>query len=470
MTETKSNEIKFESPERNSWLASTLLSRSLYAGSQAMRDQGKTFLPQGASESNEEYDQRKTESFLVPAYKKVVQLLAGQAFKTDVTVEADGVFEDIVKQPSINDDSITNFSKKSFEKDLVDGCNHILVDAPTDGGRPFFRSISPESISAAVYDQGKLVCLKIDEKFEEKDGRFSSKQLNQWRVFELEHIESVADDGTITYSYGRCNWEVWRESGSTEKLFDSGYLDIDYIPIALNGEVYGKPLLSDLADLCEAHWQSNSKQTFILSLARIPILFGKMLDFEMEVDPETGKQRPVLRTSMRRFIHGNQPDSDLGWREIQGGSIEAGFKHLEKIENAMESYGVNLFYRPEQTATAKGIDSAAAYSTLESWALIKQAQIQTAFEIAGDLLGVPFPEDAVHVQREYLGWAQSAEVRAMLAMLLSGNAISPETVFNAAKRYVQPIENEDWKDESKRIEKKQQAEGQGGSNGDLQNE
>jgi hypothetical protein len=40
-------------------------------------------------------------------------------------------------------------------------------------------------------------------------------------------------------------------------------------------------------------------------------------------------------------------------------------------------------------------------------------------------------------------------------MLLSGNAISPETAFNAAKRYVQPIENEDWKDESKRIDKQQ---------------
>jgi hypothetical protein len=434
MTDIKSNQndIKFESPERNSWLESTLLSRSLYAGSQAMRDQGATFLPQGASESNEEYAQRKTESFLVPAYKKVVQLLAGQAFKTDVTVDADGIFEEIVKQPSVNDDSITNFCKKSFEKDLVDGCNHILVDAPApsekdippEDRRPFFRSISPESISAAVYDQGRLVCLKIDEKFEEKDGRFSSKQLNQWRVFELEYVESVAKDGTVSYSYGKCNWEVWRESGSSEKLFDSGYLDINYIPIALfNGAVYGEPLLSDLADLCEAHWQSNSKQTFILSLARIPILFGKMLDFEMQVDPETGKQRPVLRTSMRRFIHGNSEGSALSWTEIQGGSIEAGFKHLEKIENAMESYGVNLFYRPEQTATAKGIDSAAAYSTLESWALIKQAQIQTAFEIAGDLLGVPFPRDAVRVQREYLGWAQSAEVRAMLAMLLSGNAI-----------------------------------------------
>lgn len=462
MSEVNSS-VKFSSPERDAWLSNTLLSRSLFSGSEAMRSQGELFLPRGASESDTEYKQRKDDSFLIPAYRKVVQLLAGQAFKTDVIIDAaDGVFEEIVKQPSINDDSITNFCKKSFERDLVDGCNHILVDAPVDGGRPFFRSISPESISAAVYDQGKLVCLKIDEKFEEKDGRFSSKQLNQWRVFELEYTESVDEDGIITYSYGQCKWEVWRESGSTEELFDSGYIDIDYIPIALfSGVVYGEPLLSDLADLCEAHWQSNSKQTYIMSAARTPILFTKNLEFENEVDAD-GNEKPTFRASSRRFLIGGD-DSDAKWVEIQGGSIDAGFKHLEKIENAMESYGVNLFYRPEQTATAKGIDSAAAYSTLESWALIKQTQVQTAFEIAGDLLGVPFPEDAVHVQREYLGWAQSAEVRAMLAMLLSGNAISPETVFNAAKRYVQPIENEDWKDESKRIEKKQQAEGQGGS-------
>jgi hypothetical protein len=453
MSEVNSS-IKFASPERGAWLSSTLLSRSLFAGSEAMLSQGTLFLPQGASESDAEYKQRKDDSFLIPAYKKVVQLLAGQAFKTDVIVEADGVFEEIAKQPSINDDSITNFCKKSFERDLVDGCNHILVDAPVDGGRPFFRSISPESISAVVYDQGKLVCLKIDEKFEEKEGRFSSKQLNQWRVFELEYIESIAEDGTITYSYGQCNWEVWRESGSTEKLFDSGYLDIDYIPIALfSGVVYGEPLLSDLADLCKAHWQSNSKQTYIMSAARTPILFTKNLEFEKEIDAD-GNEKPTFRASSRRFLIGGD-DSDAKWVEIQGGSIDAGFKHLDKIENAMESYGVNLFYRPEQTATAKGIDSAAAYSTLESWALIKQSQIQTAFEIAGDLLGVPFPEDAVSVQREYLGWAQSAEVRAMLAMLLSGNAISPETAFNTAKRYVQPIENEDWKDESKRIGKQQ---------------
>lgn len=450
-----SNEVKFVSPERSTWEADTLLSRSLFSGTKAMRSQGETFLPRGASESDTEYKQRKEDSFLIPAYKKVVQLLAGQAFKTDVTVEADGVFQDIIKQPSINDDSITNFCKKSFERDLVEGCNHILVDAPIDGGRPFFRSISPELISAAVYDQGELVCLKIDEKYEEKDGRFSSIHLNQWRVFELEYNERIDEDGIITYSYGKCMWEVWRESGSTQTLFDSGYLDIDYIPIALfNGTVYGEPLLSDLADLCEAHWQSNSKQTYIMSAARTPILFTKLLEFESEVDDE-GNERPTLRASSRRFLIGREEHSDAKWVEIKGGSIEAGFKHLEKIENAMESYGVNLFYRPEQTATAKGIDSTAAYSTLESWALMKQAQIQTAFEIAGDLLGVPFPEDAVHVQREYLGWAQSAEVRAMLSMLLSGNAISPETAFNAAKRYVQPIENEDWKNESKRIEKQQ---------------
>ena len=433
------NDILFVSAESADWIASVALSRALYGGSDAMRAMGKTFLPSGASEGEVEYSQRLEESFLFPAYKKVTELLSGQVFKTDVRFMKDVpvLFEEIYNQPSTAKLNLTAFAKKCFEMSLVDGGKHILVDADKDGGRPWFRAISPESISVAIFgSDGKLSVLKIDEVYEKQLGRFGTEPLKQVRVFET--------------TESKCYWELWQqlEAGTEVELIDSGYLEIDYIPIALfGGEVYPVPLLCDLADLALAHWQSNSRQTNVLSIGRTPLLFAKMMNFPL--DPETG--RPMIESSPKRFFIGNDGDSDMKWVELEGKSVESGFLHLEKIENAMESYGANLFYRENQTATGKAIDSTGAYSTLESWALTLQAMLQEGCEIAGDMVREKFPEDVVAVEREYLGWSQTEGVRKMLAELVKGKALSPESMFKAGKRYVQPLENVEWDDEKKRI-------------------
>src|SRR6185295_4553940 len=97
-------------------------------------------------------------------------------------------------------------------------------------------------------------------------------------------------------------------------------------PVYLNrtGFMTGEPPLEELADLNVAHWQSSSDQRNILTVARVPILFGTGIE---------GNEK--LEIGASSMIRTSDPNAKLTYVEHTGAAIGAGERDLERLEFQM---------------------------------------------------------------------------------------------------------------------------------------
>ena len=155
----------------------------------------------------------------------------------------------------------------------------------------------------------------------EPNGDFDTKEIEQVRVL------------------GRGTWQTWRQSETGSKkewaLYEEGITSLKIIPFV---PVYGKrlgymqatPPLLELAHSNVEHWQSKSDQQNILHVARVPILFAKMLG-------EGG-----ITVGAGSAVKSESPEGDLKFVEHGGKAIEAGRLSILDLEDRMRQAGAEL--------------------------------------------------------------------------------------------------------------------------------
>jgi Domain of unknown function (DUF4055) len=429
MTAENKNDVSTPCIDYLFWHETSLLPRSLMQGTRGMKAAGEKFLIRNPMETQEAYDKRLEQSTLLNAFRKTCSFLAGQVFQSDV-IFADTVPAEVVTISTDIDgkgNSIHVFAKRIFMNGLGKGVAHILIDTPTTNGqtltqedeaalgiRAYFSEINPEDIIGYRFKDGKLEHIRIKEVVRIPEGEFGEKLVNQVRVYR--------DTG---------EWQKWQEGeDKAYTIVASGTLSYKGIPLVsfIPGEewnvVSGESPLMDLAELNLRHWRSNSDQSNILHIARVPILFGRAVNLaNIVVGPS------VMITS-------DEEGAELKFVEITGNSIKAGADDLLAIEQKMALYGLQqLIPRTgNQTATEKAITSGESQSSLGTWAVEFESALQLAFEIAAEFKAEVFPENGVKVNKEYnFGIANDPE----LAMLLKANdqgVLSDEACFTEFKR------------------------------------
>nr|WP_249808303.1 DUF4055 domain-containing protein [Bradyrhizobium sp. 177] len=116
----------------------------------------------------------------------------------------------------------------------------------------------------------------------------------------------------------------------------------------------GEPPLQDLADLNVAHWQSQSDQRNILTVARVPVLFGAGIEAEA-----------VLEIGASSMVRVSNPEAKLTYVEHTGAAIGAGDKDLQNLQFQMQACGLQLLVdNPGQTATGEMRDDVKENSSL----------------------------------------------------------------------------------------------------------
>jgi len=149
----------------------------------------------------------------------------------------------------------------------------------------------------------------------------------------------------------------------------------------------------DLADLNLKHWRSASHQDNILRVARSPLIFGKCIDLDEIPD------------GLSSMISSDDENASLMFVEHTGKAIAAGRTDLKDTENAMSLYGLQqLVSRASgaMTATEKILASAEAHSSIKTWAIEAEAVLRRAFTIAGMFIDLPFPDDGLKLDKDYL--------------------------------------------------------------------
>jgi len=461
---------------------------ALMGGTKAMREGGRTFLPQEELESDTAYENRKTRSFLLNAFDRTVQRLTGEVFSKELNKgenfnEALSEWCDDVDGEGKN---LDRFSWEVFAAALSRGYTFLLVDYPAanimvaEDGKPYFVDedgteklftkglekeknykpylvhVLPKNLigcrTAVINGKRTLTQIRIKETTEEDEGEFGTKMVERIRVI------------------NRGSWQLWVKNdvdianvNQTEKKEDvfelekEGLTTLDEIPLI--SIFFGRRIsaitadapLQGLADLNLQHYQSASDQRNILHFARLVIFFGKLL----QVDESTNK----VKFGANQLVHGNDPASDLKSVEHQGAAIGAGRQDLKDLEELMGMYGLTQMMPKtgNVTATGRAIDSSESNSALKTYALVFQDAINQAFYYVSLLLGIGENAGQILVNTEFSNIIADTSAEVLIKAYVE-KILSREVVFNELKRRGMVANDTDFDEMVKAINEEKEAE------------
>jgi hypothetical protein len=343
-------------------------------GTEEMRRAGELYLPKHEAETSLRYQERLESNILLNVTALTLDSWVGRPFsdpvhEEDVPEELSELYTDI----DLQGNDVTVFAREWFREGLAKGFAHVLIDFPKvdregrtleddrrENLRPYWSLVRPENLIAAyaTVDAGHevLVHARVLETVVERDG-FEETTTRKIRVFDR------VLEGDLARVYVSV-WEERKERGRSSWVATEGPAVIDgvtEIPIvtfyaARDGLMLARPPLEDLADLNIRHWQSNSDQISVLTVARFPMLAGSGI-----------QEGDNLDVGPKKFLTSSDPNGKFYYVEHSGAAIEAGRRDLLDLEEQMAHYGAEfLRKRPgNATATARALDSAEATTPLQ---------------------------------------------------------------------------------------------------------
>jgi hypothetical protein len=217
----------------------------------------------------------------------------------------------------------------------------------------------------------RLTMIRIREHVTEPDGLWGEKQITQVRVI---YASTDKKPGRVEiYRGGGPKGEDWKRP---VKVLDA-ITSFDEIPIHTmyanqTGFMTAAPPLLDMAYNNVAHWQAASDLAHIVHVSNFPILY---LAGDLRGQGDTDEE-PIVdegdESSMgpNMLVQG-KVGTELKFVEHTGAAIEAGERHIEKLEEHMALQGIDLLtprVGGPETATGRIIDFAESISDLESMA------------------------------------------------------------------------------------------------------
>lgn len=362
---------------------------SILGGTETMRGAGTLYLPQHDRESNAAYDERLNRTVLINTTEQTLGGWVGRPFAKPMQVNADVPSElaDLLPDVDRQGNDLDVFCRNWFRDGLAKGFSHVLVDFPalmgdgprtladdrSAGLRPYLVHVPPENIISAhceVMDGVEVLThVRVHEQQIVRDG-FEEAVIDRIRVYEPGLVELYEKRGTK----GREDWVV----------VESYNYDLPYIPLVTfyaqrEGFMLSKPPLLDLVNMNIAHWQSQSDQTAVLTVARFPMLAssGMMDDDEVVVGPN-------------QWLATRDPQGRVYYVEHSGKAINSGRLDLLDLEEKMAKYGAEFLTKKpgRQTATARSLDSAEAVSPLQDMTHRFVDSVNLAMQYAADWMGL----------------------------------------------------------------------------------
>ena len=427
---------------------------ALLGGTPAMRQAGKTYLPQWPNEDEGFYKNRKDTATLFPAFPRTVEVLSGKPFSRPITTGDDvpktiqAMFDDIDLQGT----NLHSFLANVCEAALGYGIAGILVDYPHSEGvktiaqekalglRPYFVKIDAECLldfqSKRINGLETITKLRFVEMVAETspENEFKEEIIEQVRVLDI----------------GR--WRTYRKKEDPQTrevkwmLYEEGTTSLQKIPfVPIYGEKIGfmrsRPPMAELAYLNVEHWQTKSDQQTILHVARVPILFGKGMDSDQDIT--VGAASAVIS---------DKDNADLKYVEHSGKAIESGRLYILDLEDKMRQIGAELLVvKPGRITVAQTM----AEDESGTCALQRiVGDLQDAANQALQLLADWIKESQgghISIFRDF-GAASLAEASADILMEMNvAGTLSNETLFSEIQRRGMISPEVKWSDEQEKI-------------------
>lgn len=427
--------------------------RDLRGGVAQMRAMGRVYLPQETKESNEDYDNRLSRSWLFPGVNKAIEDVADRVFAREVRFgdDVNPRIADLEDDITADGRNLNNFARDFFEDGVEAGISFALVDMPRKDGtmtvaqerqakmRPYVTLVRAEQVLGWKTERigGKTVLSQVrimETATEDGDDEFEQIEVPQVRVLQRQ-------DGLV---WGRLYRQDDKKDWHLFDTFSVAMEDISIVPLYTRrtGFFQGRPNFDGLADLNIAHWQSASDQRNILHFARVPILVALGMsaeDFTLAVNSSIQTSRP-------------KTEADVKWVEHEGKAIAAGRDDLKDLELRMQALGLELMIPKTgaPTATGEAIDAAKSQTPLAQMA----SNLKEALERILYLMALYSGEETsgtVNVNTDYgLSLLSQADLTVLLQAVNTGQ-ISKHTFLKELVRRNVLMDDLDIDDEIERI-------------------
>jgi hypothetical protein len=392
-----------------------VLIEDLVSGTYGMRKKHRRYLPQEPRELDDSYDNRLARSVCPPYYQRLERMLAGMLTRKPVRLNdvTDTIREQLF-DVDLQGNDLNTWTYETARKMIRYGHVGILVDAPSDGGRPYWVSYTPREI--------------LGSRTEIKDG---STQLTQLRLLESvivpsedseygeEQVEQIRVLKPGEYQIHR------RDKKGDFRIIDEGTTSLQQIPFAVAfsnryNTMESRPPLEDIAELNLKAYQVQSDLDNQLHISAVPMLafFGFPSSAE-EVSAGPGEALAFPAEGRAEYI---EPD---------GKSYDAQFKRLEQIASQINELGLSAVLGQKlsaETAEAKRIDRSQGDSTMMVVAQNMQDAIDNCLQFHAQFLGES-QAGSSHINRDFLGSRlEPQEIQALLQLYTAGT-ITQETLL-----------------------------------------
>jgi hypothetical protein len=393
-----------------------ILIEDLLQGTYGMRRKHRRYLPQEPREQDESYDNRLARSVVPPYYQRLERMLAGMLTRKPVKLQdvSDAIREQLFDVDMQGND-LNVWTYETARKLVRYGHIGTLVDAPSNGGRPYWCTYTPRQILGYRTEQQdgqqRLTQLRLQETVLEADpdSKYGEKQIDQVRLLTPGQYQIHQ-----------------REDNGNYKIVDEGTTSLAEIPFSVAysnrvGFMESRPPLEDIAELNLKSYQVQSDLDNQLHISAVPMLafFGFPTSAE-EVSAGPGEALAFPADGRAEYV------------EPQGRSFDFQFKRLDQIAAQINELGLSAVLGQKlsaETAASKMIDRSQGDSTMMVIAQNVQDMIDNSLKFHAQFMGQQEAAGSCTVNRDFIGARlEPADVNALLQLYTAGT-ITKETLL-----------------------------------------
>jgi hypothetical protein len=391
-----------------------ILIEDLMQGTFGMRQKHRRYLPQEPRELDESYDNRLARSVCPPYYQRLERLLAGMLTRKPVRlVDTSDTIREQLFDTDLNGNDLNVWTYEAARKMVRYGHVGTLVDAPADGGRPYWVNYTPRQILGwrTESNEGKqqLTMLRLQELASVPDGEYGEKVVQQVRVLTPGEYQIHQKDDKGDF-----------------RMVDEGRTSLSEIPFSIAysnrlGFMESRPPLEDIAELNLKTYQIQSDLDNQLHISAVPMLaFYGFPSAAEEVSAGPGEAIAFPAEGRAEYI------------EPGGTSFQFQFQRLEQLASQINELGLSAVLGQKltaETAEAKRINRSQGDSTMMVIAQNMQDMIDNCLQFHAQYLGQNEAAGSCHVNRDFMGTRLDPQEISSLLQLYTAGTITQETLL-----------------------------------------
>jgi hypothetical protein len=391
-----------------------ILIQDLMQGTYGMRRKHRRYLPQEPRELDESYDNRLARSVCPPYYQRLERMLAGMLTRKPVRLDdtSDTIREQLF-DVDLQGNDLNVWTYETARKLVRYGHIGTLVDAPSDGGRPYWVTYTPNQIlgwrTELKDGQQQLTQLRLLETTIIPDGEYGEKAVEQVRLLTpgFYQLHQKDDQGEF-------------------RIIDEGATSLSEIPFSVayaNRYAYleSRPPLEDIAELNLKTYQVQSDLDNQLHISAVPMLaFYGFPSAAEEVSAGPGEAIAFPAEGRAEYI------------EPGGSSFDYQFRRLEQLAAQINELGLSAVLGQKlsaETAEAKRIDRSQGDSTMMVIAQNVQDMIDNCLQFHAQYLGQNEAAGSSLINRDFIGARLEPQEIQSLLQLYTAGTITQETLL-----------------------------------------